>query len=118
MLNGAVYVMGEPLAVWFAWTPLTVSAPQSPCLFPGSIWHVKVQDAPPFPGSFVTTAIRFSENPTASDPPGSGLNVMETLFGGGGGYYGYSRWGSGGGMGIIGTVVLVAVILYFVGWLR
>src|ERR1700691_2215978 len=85
MLNGAVYVMGEPLAVWFAWTPLTVSAPQSPCLFPGSIWHVKVQDAPPFPGSFVTTAIRFSENPTASDPPGSGLNVMETLFGGGGG---------------------------------
>jgi hypothetical protein len=46
------------------------------------------------------------------------LIVLLLLFGGGGGYYGYSRWGSGGGMGIVGTVVLVAVVLYFVGWLR
>jgi hypothetical protein len=46
------------------------------------------------------------------------LIVLLLLFGGGGGYYGYSRWGSGGGMGIVGTVVLVAVILDVVGWLR
>jgi hypothetical protein len=46
------------------------------------------------------------------------LIVLLLLFGGGGGYYGYSRWGSGGGLGIVGTVVLFAVILYFVGWLR
>jgi hypothetical protein len=46
------------------------------------------------------------------------LIVLLLLFGCGGGYYGYSRWGTGGGMGILGTVVLVAVVLYFVGWLR
>ena len=40
------------------------------------------------------------------------------LFGGGGGYYGYSRWGSGGGVGILGTVVIVAVLLYLFGGLR
>jgi hypothetical protein len=44
------------------------------------------------------------------------LVIPLRLFGGG--CYGYSRWGSGGGMGTVGTVVLVAVILYFVGWLR
>jgi hypothetical protein len=26
--------------------------------------------------------------------------VLLLLFGGGGGYYGYSRWGPGGGLGI------------------
>jgi hypothetical protein len=46
------------------------------------------------------------------------LIVLLLVFGGGGGYYGYSRWGAGGGMGIVGTVVLVAVILYFTGFLR
>jgi hypothetical protein len=40
--------------------------------------------------------------------------VLLLLFGGGGGYYGYSRWGTGG----VGTVVVVAVILYAVGVLR
>jgi hypothetical protein len=46
--------------------------------------------------------------------------VLLLLFGGGGGYYGYSRWGRGssGGLGIVGTVVLIAVVLYLVGALR
>jgi hypothetical protein len=44
--------------------------------------------------------------------------LLLLLFGGGGGYYGYSRWGSGGGLGIVGTVVLIAVVLYFLGVLR
>ena len=42
--------------------------------------------------------------------------VLLLLFGGG--YYGYSRWGTGGGLGIVGTVVLIALILYFLGALR
>jgi len=44
--------------------------------------------------------------------------VLLLLFGGGGGYYGYSRWGTSGGMGIVGTVVLIALVLYLVGALR
>ncbi len=40
------------------------------------------------------------------------------LFGGGGGYYGYSRWGSRGGLGIIGTVVVIALVLYLLGGLH
>ena len=44
--------------------------------------------------------------------------VLLLLFGGGGGYYGYSRWGRRGGLGIVGTVVLIAVILYLLGFLR
>jgi hypothetical protein len=44
--------------------------------------------------------------------------LLVLLFGGGGGYYGYSRWGPGGGLGIVGTVVLLLVILYLVGGLR
>jgi hypothetical protein len=43
------------------------------------------------------------------------LLVLLLLFGGGGGYYGYSRWGTGGGLGVVGTVVLVAVLLYVLG---
>jgi len=31
------------------------------------------------------------------------------LFGGGGGYYGYSRWGTGGGVGIAGLILIVVV---------
>ena len=46
------------------------------------------------------------------------LILLVLLFGGGGGYYGYSRWGRGGGLGIVGTVVLIAVVLYLVGALR
>jgi hypothetical protein len=44
--------------------------------------------------------------------------VLLLLFGGGGGYYGYSRWGTGGGLGILGTVVLIALVLYLFGGLR
>ena len=41
--------------------------------------------------------------------------ILLLLFGGGGGYYGYSRWGARGGLGIVGTVVLIALVLYLVG---
>jgi hypothetical protein len=44
--------------------------------------------------------------------------VLLLLFGGGGGYYGYSRWGSRGGFGIVGTVVVIAVVLYLFGGMR
>jgi hypothetical protein len=44
--------------------------------------------------------------------------VLLLLFGGGGGYYGYSKWGTGGGLGIVGTVVLIGVVLYLAGVLR
>jgi hypothetical protein len=43
--------------------------------------------------------------------------LLVLLFGGGGGYYGYSRWGAGGGLGIVGTVLLIALVLYLVGGL-
>jgi hypothetical protein len=41
--------------------------------------------------------------------------VLLLLFGVGGGYYGHSRWGMGGGLGIFGTVVIIALVLYFLG---
>ncbi len=44
--------------------------------------------------------------------------LLVLLFGGGGGYYGYSRWGRGGGLGIVGTVLLIGLIIYLVGGLR
>jgi hypothetical protein len=44
--------------------------------------------------------------------------LLVLLFGGGGGYYGYSRWGTGGGLGIVGTVIVIVLILYFVGGMR
>jgi hypothetical protein len=44
--------------------------------------------------------------------------VLLLLFGGGGGYFGYSRWGARGGLGIVGTVLLIALVLYLVGGLR
>ena len=44
--------------------------------------------------------------------------VLLLLFGGGGGYYGYSRWGTRGGLGIVGTVLLTLVVLYLLGALR
>jgi hypothetical protein len=43
------------------------------------------------------------------------LIILILLFGGGGGYYGYSRWGTGGGLGVVGTVVLIAVVVYLLG---
>jgi hypothetical protein len=44
--------------------------------------------------------------------------VLVLLFGGGGGYYGYSRWGTGGGLGIIGAVLLIVLVLYLLGAVR
>ncbi len=44
--------------------------------------------------------------------------VLLLLFAGGGGYYGHSRWGTGGGLGIVGTVVLIGLVLYLLGVLR
>jgi hypothetical protein len=37
------------------------------------------------------------------------------LFGGGGGYYGYSRWGRNGGVGILGLVLIIALVVYAMG---
>jgi hypothetical protein len=44
--------------------------------------------------------------------------ILLLLFGGGGGYYGYSRWGTGGGIGIVGSLVIIAVLVYLFGGLR
>jgi hypothetical protein len=44
--------------------------------------------------------------------------ILLLVFGGGGGYYGYSRWGTGGGLGIVGTVLLIIVVLYLLGAVR
>jgi hypothetical protein len=44
--------------------------------------------------------------------------ILVLLFAGGGGYYGYSRWGTGGGLGIVGTVLLIVLVLYFLGALH
>jgi len=44
--------------------------------------------------------------------------VLLLLFGAGGGYYGYSRWGGRGGLGIAGTVLPIALVLYLLGFLR
>ena len=43
------------------------------------------------------------------------LIILVLLFGGGGGYYGYSRWGTGGGLGILGTVLLIVLVVYLLG---
>jgi hypothetical protein len=44
--------------------------------------------------------------------------LLVLLFGGGGGYYGYSKWGRGGGLGIVGTVLLIALVVFLVGGIR
>jgi len=44
--------------------------------------------------------------------------VLVLLFGGGGGYYGYRRWGTGGGVGIVGLVVIILLFLYLFGGIR
>jgi hypothetical protein len=44
--------------------------------------------------------------------------ILLLVFGAGGGYYGYSRWGTGGGLGIVGTVVLIAVVVCLLGGLH
>jgi hypothetical protein len=44
--------------------------------------------------------------------------LLVLLFGGGGGYYGFSRWGAGGGFGILGTVLLIVLVVYLLGGIR
>ena len=44
--------------------------------------------------------------------------LLVLLFAGGGGYYGYSRWGTGGGLGIVGTILVIVLVLYLFGMLR
>jgi hypothetical protein len=44
--------------------------------------------------------------------------ILILLFGGGGGYYGYSRWGMGGGLAILGMVLLIVLVLYLLGAIR
>ena len=44
--------------------------------------------------------------------------LLVLLFGGGGGYYGYSRWGTGGGLGIVGTILLIFLVVYLLGGIR
>ncbi len=46
------------------------------------------------------------------------LIIILLLLFGGGGYFGYSRWGARGGLGIVGTVLVIALVLYLVGALR
>jgi len=43
------------------------------------------------------------------------LILLLLLLGGGGGYYGYSRWGTGGGIGIFGLVLIILLVYYLVG---
>jgi hypothetical protein len=42
--------------------------------------------------------------------------LLVLLLGGGG--YGFRRWGTGGGLGIVGTVLIIALVLYLLGILR
>jgi len=44
--------------------------------------------------------------------------ILALLFAGGGGYYGYSRWVAGGGLGIVGTVIVIVLVLYLLGAVR
>jgi hypothetical protein len=45
--------------------------------------------------------------------------ILLLVFGGGGGYYGYSRWGRGGGAGIgLGTILVILLVCYLLGAFR
>ena len=46
------------------------------------------------------------------------LIVVLLFLLGGGGYYGYRRWGPGGGIGIVGMVLINLGVLYVFGGLR
>lgn len=46
------------------------------------------------------------------------LIILILLLAGGGGYYGHSRWGYGGGAGVsLGTILLILLIAYLLGYL-
>ena len=44
--------------------------------------------------------------------------ILLPAFGIGGGYYGYQRWGTGGGVGIFGLVLIILVLFYVFGGMR
>jgi hypothetical protein len=45
--------------------------------------------------------------------------VLVLVFGLGGGYFGYSRWGTGGGARIgLGTVLVILLVCYLLGLFR
>jgi len=45
--------------------------------------------------------------------------ILVLLFGFGGGYYGHSQWGSGGALsGGLGTVLVILLVLYLLGYLH
>jgi uncharacterized protein DUF3309 len=46
------------------------------------------------------------------------LIILVLLFGGRGVFYGYSKWGSRGGIGIFGAVVVIVLALYLLGAVR
>lgn len=46
------------------------------------------------------------------------LVIVLLLLASGGGYYGYGRWGYTGGAGVsLGTIVIILLVLYLMGWL-
>ena len=79
-------------------------------------------------GSFCTIAkLTTPLQPTSTQMAVTDLRTVEgeavasgsVLLGGGGGYYGRSRWGTGGGIGTgLGTVLLVVLVVYLLGGLR
>ena len=44
--------------------------------------------------------------------------VLLLLFGGGGGYYGYSYYGGAGLGGVLGLVLIIAIVFWLVGGRR
>ena len=46
------------------------------------------------------------------------LIILVLLFGGRCVFYGYARWGSRGGIGIFGTVLVIVLTLYLLGAVR
>lgn len=47
------------------------------------------------------------------------LIILLLILGGGGGYYGHSRWGYAGGAGVgLGTILLILLIAYMLGFLN
>ena len=45
--------------------------------------------------------------------------ILVLVFGLGGGYYGYGRWGLREGVGIgLGSVLVICLVVYFLGILR
>jgi len=44
--------------------------------------------------------------------------LLLLLFGGGGGYYGFSRWGTRSGLAIVGTIMLIAALVFLSSGMR